>query len=162
MKFDLGIVIAMLVIGSYGVYEMSTSPLSRPDEPVGAGGYAISLSIILLLLSLWQLQKLLTGKMQSKSSAIETLESVIEERRDNTSSPWLRSVVMLLAIGVYTGLFTIVGFIESTFAFMLVLSYVLDQRQLWKKVLFSISLSIAAWWIFGTLLRLPLPSGILG
>ncbi|MBO4289328.1 MAG: tripartite tricarboxylate transporter TctB family protein [Lachnospiraceae bacterium] len=70
------------------------------------------------------------------------------------------AIVMLVA---YILLLSVVGFFVTSFIFMMVFAYVIDneKRKLWLYPVVSAGLLLVVWGIFGLFLKVPLPKGIL-
>jgi putative tricarboxylic transport membrane protein len=69
------------------------------------------------------------------------------------------SAVAILT-GVYVFVVERVGFIGTTFLYMLLFSLVLGERRWHRLVLFAIVVPAAVYTIFSTLLNVPLPKGL--
>ena len=72
-----------------------------------------------------------------------------------------RPFVMFLAFLVYVYLATLFGYIISTIAFMVLGFYLLGVRSPWPLILIPPAITLASYYLFGTLLNVFLPSGSL-
>lgn len=87
--------------------------------------------------------------------------------RDKLSLPfwqrysWLRPLLGLIILTGYAVLLNSLGFIISTFLFLIVWMAVIERLR-WKTILgVSIATTVALYLIFGLLLDVPLPKGLL-
>lgn len=69
--------------------------------------------------------------------------------------------IMLGAFLVYVYLATLFGYVISTMAFMVLGFYLLGVRSLWPLILIPPAITLASYYLFGTLLNVFLPSGSL-
>lgn len=69
--------------------------------------------------------------------------------------------IMLGAFLVYVYLATVFGYVISTMAFMVLGFYLLGVRSLWPLILIPPAITLASYYLFGTLLNVFLPSGSL-
>ena len=72
-----------------------------------------------------------------------------------------RPFIMFLAFLVYVYLATLFGYVISTIAFMVLGFYLLGVRSLWPLILIPPAITLASYYLFGTLLNVFLPSGSL-
>lgn len=78
------------------------------------------------------------------------------------SVPWSRLLLMVVAFAAYCVLFIPVGFLISTFAFLTVVTSVVDAARWKRNLLFAMGFSIAVYLIFTQLLAVELPTGVFG
>ena len=65
------------------------------------------------------------------------------------------TVVSTTAIAIW--LYTIAGFVISMALLMIVLLFVVEKRALWRTLAVSIGVTVGCYFLFGTLLKSPLP-----
>lgn len=87
-------------------------------------------------------------------------------RTDRPSAPlprlWQRRpLIMFAAFLIYIYLATLVGFIISSVAFLLLSFFMLGVRRWWLLVSLPPAVTLAVYHLFSTLLNIPLPSGSL-
>lgn len=73
----------------------------------------------------------------------------------------VRPFIMFGAFLVYVYLATLFGYIISTIAFMVLGFYLLGVRSPWPLILIPPAITLASYYLFGTLLNVFLPSGSL-
>ena len=73
----------------------------------------------------------------------------------------VRPFVMFGAFLVYVYLATLFGYVISTIAFMVLGFYLLGVRSIWPLILIPPAITLASYYLFGTLLNVFLPSGSL-
>jgi putative tricarboxylic transport membrane protein len=73
----------------------------------------------------------------------------------------VRPLVMFGAFLVYVYLATLFGYVISTIAFMVLGFYLLGVRSPWPLILIPPAITLASYYLFGTLLNVFLPSGSL-
>ena len=73
----------------------------------------------------------------------------------------VRPFIMFGAFLVYVYLATLFGYVISTIAFMVLGFYLLGLRSLWPLILIPPAITLASYYLFGTLLNVFLPSGSL-
>jgi putative tricarboxylic transport membrane protein len=73
----------------------------------------------------------------------------------------IRPLVMFGAFLFYVYLATLFGYIISTIAFMVLGFYLLGVRSPWRLILIPPAITLASYYMFGTLLNVFLPSGSL-
>ena len=73
----------------------------------------------------------------------------------------VRPLVMFGAFLVYVYLATLFGYVISTIAFMVLGFYLLGVRSPWSLILIPPAITMASYYLFGTLLDVFLPSGSL-
>ena len=69
---------------------------------------------------------------------------------------------IILLFTAYIIFFEILGYLISTFIFILCLLYAQQIRKVYKTIIFSVIVAIALYVTFYTILKIPLPGGILG
>jgi hypothetical protein len=70
-----------------------------------------------------------------------------------------RVVLAVLLTGAYAALVSYVGFLISTFIYLLFFGLIVGERRVPRLLLFSILVPIAIHLIFSTILNVPLPEG---
>jgi len=65
------------------------------------------------------------------------------------------TVVGVSAVAI--GLYTVIGFVPTISLLLFVLLYVVERRSLWRAAAVSIGITLGAYFLFGTLLKSPLP-----
>ena len=151
MVFDLVIALAMVMIGSYGLYEMAALPKPRGDG-IGPAFYPALLSAILICLSSILLVKLFVSIRK------DTSQRAVPRKGIHTYG---QVFVLFLSTLLYGMLFETIGFPLLTIILVGGLAYMLDPSFLHRKLAFSLVFTITAWLIFELFLGLPLPLGLL-
>ena len=151
MIFDFAIALAMMLIGCYGLYEMAALPKPRGDG-IGPAFYPAILSAILICLSSILLVKLFVSIRKDPS------QRAVPRKGIHTYG---QVFVLLLSTLLYAMLLETIGFPLLTMIVVGGLAYMLDPSFLYRKVVFSLGFTIAAWLIFELFLGLPLPLGVL-
>src|SRR3954452_23041567 len=77
-----------------------------------------------------------------------------------TDLPHAIQVVVLTAVAV--ALYTLLGFIITMSLLLFSLLVVVERRSFLRATAFSIGVTVFAYFLFGTLLKSPLPHGLLG
>ena len=67
-------------------------------------------------------------------------------------------IIAAIAISVYQWL----GFIVTISLLVFTLLVVVERKNVLRAAAYSVSLTVIAWWVFGTALKSPLEAGILG
>ena len=70
------------------------------------------------------------------------------------------TVVVITAVAV--ALYQWLGFIVTMTLLVFTLLVAVERRAMWRAAAYSIGLTGVAWWVFGTALKAPLETGILG
>ena len=72
-----------------------------------------------------------------------------------------RRRVMLIGVltGAYAGVVAYVGFLISTFIYLLLFGLVVGERRLPRLLLFAVLVPIAIYLVFSTFFNVPLPEG---
>jgi putative tricarboxylic transport membrane protein len=70
-------------------------------------------------------------------------------------------IVIFAALLAYTFLITILGYVLSTFAFMLLVVWLLGSYRWYWTVVMSLSISVGLYVVFRMWLGMPLPTGVL-
>ena len=73
----------------------------------------------------------------------------------------VRPFIMFGAFLVYVYLATLFGYVISTIAFMVLGFYLLGVRSIWPLILIPPAITLASYYLFGTLLNVFLPTGSL-
>jgi putative tricarboxylic transport membrane protein len=92
--------------------------------------------------------------------------SWLKKRAGQTSGPlpglWQRRpLIMFAAFLIYIYLATLVGFIPSSIAFLLLSFFMLGVRRWWLLISLPPAVTLAVYHLFSTLLNVPLPTGSL-
>ena len=93
-----------------------------------------------------------------------SLRDHLKTKADATKPKTLLQVgpfIMFGAFLVYVYLATLFGYVISTIAFMVLGLYLLGVRSLWRLILIPPAITLASYYLFGTLLNVFLPSGSL-
>ena len=114
----------------------------------GPGFFPFGLAIVLVLLSLALLSR--------------------HWKKDSSPSPfwpgrtWLRPLLGVLSQVFYALLYDMIGFILTTFLFLIIWMWVIERLR-WRTILsISIGTTVALYLIFNLFLEVPLPPGFLG
>jgi hypothetical protein len=67
------------------------------------------------------------------------------------------AATVVAVTAVATALYTTIGFVLSVTLLLFVLLYFVERRSLWRTVTVSIGITVGCYFLFGTLLRSPLP-----
>jgi hypothetical protein len=67
------------------------------------------------------------------------------------------AATVVAVTAVATALYTTIGFVLSVTLLLFVLLYFVERRSLWRTVAVSIGITVGCYFLFGTLLRSPLP-----
>ena len=74
---------------------------------------------------------------------------------------WYAFLVVLIA-GIATMLYQPLGFILTMSLLVFTLLMVVERKNVLRAAAYSVGLTMVAWWVFGTALKSPLETGILG
>lgn len=108
------------------------------------------------------LPRLLLGALAIESVAL--ILAGVSKNADNRSMKpifQLKPIVMLVAFVVYIFLCTFFGYMIATMAFMILGFFVLGVRGMWTLLLVPPVITVATWFLFGTILGIYLPTGSL-
>ena len=72
------------------------------------------------------------------------------------------ALLVVLIAGVATTLYQPLGFILTMSLLVFTLLAVIERKNLVRAAAYSIGLTMIAWWVFGTALKSPLETGVLG
>ena len=72
------------------------------------------------------------------------------------------ALLVVLIAGVMTTFYQWLGFILTMSLLVFALLVVVERKNLVRAAAYSIGLTMIAWWVFGTALKSPLETGILG
>ena len=74
-----------------------------------------------------------------------------------------KHAILVVAISaVAISLYTTLGFIITMTMLVFTLLMVVERKNVFRAAAYSIGLTMIAWWVFGTALKSPLETGILG
>ena len=148
-RIDLASSIILLILSLVMLFEarkLDVGTLNMPKE----GLLPVVLAILLFVLSLVLLARSIGGKK----------ESVLSEKE---AGMWnlkrIGSILGLLGLAV---LFERLGYVISTFAFLLFLLGVIEKQKWWMVFTVASLSSLISYLMLGSLLDSPLPKGILG
>ena len=145
MIFDFAIAVTMMLIGAYGLYEMAALPKPRGGG-IGPAFYPAILCAILLCLAFVLLVKSFVSRNTAKGVRLHI---------------YRQPFILVLSTLIYALLFEKIGFPLLTVILVSGLVYMLDPQALYRKLVFSLAFTAAAWVIFELFLGLPLPLGVL-
>jgi hypothetical protein len=72
------------------------------------------------------------------------------------------ALLVVLIAGIATTLYQWLGFILTMSLLVFTLLMVVERKNVLRAAAYSIGLTMIAWWVFGTALKSPLETGILG
>jgi len=72
------------------------------------------------------------------------------------------ALLVVLIAGVATTLYQWLGFILTMSLLVFTLLMVVERKNVLRAAAYSVGLTMIAWWVFGTALKSPLETGILG
>jgi putative tricarboxylic transport membrane protein len=72
------------------------------------------------------------------------------------------ALLVVLIAGIMTTLYQWLGFILTMSLLVFALLVVVERKNLLRAAAYSVGLTMVAWWVFGTALKSPLETGILG
>jgi hypothetical protein len=72
------------------------------------------------------------------------------------------ALLVVLIAGVTTTFYQWLGFILTMSLLVFTLLMVVERKNILRAAAYSIGLTMVAWWVFGTALKSPLETGILG
>jgi putative tricarboxylic transport membrane protein len=125
---------------------------------VGPRTFPIAIGVALALASLALLVKGL--REASSDEGGETAEPVEEEDDTLAQSPTRLGVIIALLVG-YILLFVPLGYVVSTFLFILAVTMYLDSRHWIRNLVYAILFPLVVYFVFTELLRVTLPTGLL-
>lgn len=131
-------------------YHFSGHELEEIPKDVGAGFLPRLLLAALALESLFLIFFALKDRLKREAEAAQAA-ALLQGR----------PFVMFGAFLVYVYLATLFGYVISTIAFMVLGFYLLGVRTLWHLLLIPPSITLASYYLFGSLLNIFLPSGSL-
>ncbi len=108
------------------------------------------------------LPRLLLGALAIESVAL-ILSGVSKNADTRPMKPLfqLKPIVMLAAFVVYIFLCIFFGYVIATMAFMILAFFLLGVRGVWTLILVPPIITLATWFLFGTILGIYLPTGSL-
>jgi len=140
--------VTLLALALAALLEASKLPFGKLSSPQ-AGFFPLMLAPILAVFSL-----LLLGQ-------------AINERQEGASTfrigpgTWKRISLAIGALLAFALLFESLGYVASTFLFIVLLLSTVERQKWWLVVAVAFSTSLVTYLIFGLLLNTPLPPGIL-
>jgi hypothetical protein len=72
------------------------------------------------------------------------------------------ALLVVLISGIAISLYTTLGFVITMTLLVFTLLMVVERKNVLRAAAYSIGLTMIAWWVFGTALKSPLETGILG
>jgi putative tricarboxylic transport membrane protein len=72
------------------------------------------------------------------------------------------ALLVVLIAGIATTLYQPLGFILTMSLLVFTLLMVVERKNVLRAAAYSVGLTMVAWWVFGTALKSPLETGILG
>jgi hypothetical protein len=72
------------------------------------------------------------------------------------------ALLVVVISGIAISLYTTLGFIITMTLLVFTLLMVVERKNVLRAAAYSIGLTMIAWWVFGTALKSPLETGILG
>ena len=94
-----------------------------------------------------------------------TLLIVDARRSAPAAGPWRQALVTAAETVAYLVFLPVAGFITSTALFLIAASFYLDRPRAIRpliRALVGVGVPVALWWVFGRLLDVVLPAGVLG
>ena len=147
----MGILLLIFAIAFFVLsYHFSGYELEEIPQDVGAGFLPRLLLAALALQAIFLILLSLRDHLRSQADA--TRPKVLFQ---------VRPFVMFGAFLVYVYLATLFGYVISTIAFMVLGFYLLGVRSPWPLIFIPPAVSLASYYLFGTLLNVFLPSGSL-
>lgn len=116
----------------------------------GMGLMAFGASVLLGLFSLALLFRSIAGREGASA------------RPDFSGELWSRVAPVMIALVLYTWIMPAAGYLLSTFLLMIFLSLILERRNVWQVVVFSLSTTVVTYYVFSRWLNAQLPEGLLG
>ncbi len=126
-------------------HDLGIGELSEPG-----GGFLIFWGgVLIALFTGWTV-------VESLQSGAETLASLWEGTR------WGKVCVVVVALLVYAGLLSSLGFLLATVPLLLVLLRIVDPVPWGRAVAVALGSTLGVWWVLERLLSIRLPGGLLG
>lgn len=126
-------------------HDLGIGELSEPG-----GGFLIFWGgVLIALFAGWMV-------VESLQSGAETLASLWEGTR------WGKVCVVVVALLVYAGLLSSLGFLLATVPLLLVLLRIVDPVPWGRAVAVALGSTLGVWWVLERLLSIRLPGGLLG
>src|SRR5258708_392265 len=72
------------------------------------------------------------------------------------------ALLVVIISGVAISLYQTLGFVVTMTLLVFTLLVVVERKNVFRAAAYSIGLTVIAWWVFGTALKSPLETGILG
>lgn len=127
-------------------------------ETVGPRVFPIAIGVALALASLALLVKGLREEPSDEGG--EPAESVEQEDDTLTQSATRLGVIVALLFG-YILLFVPLGYVISTFLFILAVTMYLDSQHWIRNLVYAVLFPLVVYFVFTELLRVTLPAGLL-
>ena len=148
MKRELGL--AGVILAGGLVYLMGALRIPHPGvgyAAVGPRAFPFSIAVGLLLCGIWQ-----------------TLDAIHRKRSFADGAPldWSRWGSSLLLLFAYVLLLKPIGYLGATAVYFWAQARLLGSRYWARDLFWAAALSLSIYFLFKSLLRLPLPAGLLG
>ncbi len=139
----------LLIFSLFALYQSSRLSMVYGSSP-GSGFLPFSLSLAMAALSI---VVIVEGALRPTSADLPL---------GWPSGKGLRRILMCLAsLAVYTYMTTVIGYILSTFGFVLLLVWMLGAYRWYQAVAFSLAAAVGLYIIFQIWLEMVLPTGLL-
>jgi hypothetical protein len=137
---------AVFVIFAIAVLALSGD---LPFGSLSAPGAGMMPKVLLVLMILFGLALLLNARASALLGEIDW-------------SDRNHALLVVLIAGIATTLYQYLGFILTMSLLVFTLLVVVERKDLLRAVAYSVGVTMIAWWVFGTALKSPLETGILG
>lgn len=134
-----------LVTGFYGLVLSLQLPMGGWSEP-GAGAFPLIVSVLLTLSGILMF---VAGKGDVKND----LRAIVKEQK----TPF--QIVMLTAL--FIAALNSLGYLLTSSLYLFALLSWVSRYKLWIAAASAVALGTASWYVFGKLLEMPLPQGLL-
>ncbi len=134
----------------------SSIPLFRRAvvQDVGPGMFPLVIGLLLAFLGLYEGM----ASLPRRTPEAPSRKSLLPKDVHRHASEFALVGILIF----YFGSLHILGFLISTFGFLLATTRVFGARRWWESLLFSAIVSIGIYWLFVKQLNLTLPEGVLG
>jgi hypothetical protein len=106
--------------------------------------------------------KLLIGLMVAFGIALLLGAAASQPFAEIDWSDRAHALLVVLIAGVAVTLYTTLGFIVTMTLLVFTLLMAVERKNIFRAAAYSLGLTMVAWWVFGTALKSPLETGILG
>jgi hypothetical protein len=106
--------------------------------------------------------KLLTGLMIVFGATLMIRAGASQPLADIDWSDRNHALLVVLIAGAATSVYQWLGFIITMTLLVFTLLVAVERKNVLRAAAYSIGLTVIAWWVFGTALKSPLETGILG